>query len=127
MNTWTADDRDLLSTAGSLVLTAGSGDRPGVEVGMVVVDGGLYVRAYRGVRSRWYQAAREHGHGRIQLGSVTCDVLLATGDVEPAAGLDAAFRAKYGAAAEAFVTGPQARAATIRIDPAPGAGPLTVN
>jgi hypothetical protein len=119
MTTWTTEDRAVLHEAYSLVLTAGDGDGPGVEIGMVVVDGGLYVRAYRGVRSRWYRAAREHGHGTIRLGSLTRDVLLTTDGLEPPEGLDAAFAAKYGPVAESLVAGPQARAATIRIDPVP--------
>ncbi|MER6981912.1 DUF2255 family protein [Streptomyces carpinensis] len=118
MNTWTPEDRNLFTETYSLVLTAGDGERPGVEIGMVVVDDELYVRAYRGVRSRWYRAAREHGHGRIRLGSVTRDVLLTTHGLQPPAGLDAAFRDKYGPVADALVAGPEARAATIRIDPA---------
>jgi hypothetical protein len=121
MTAWTPEDQSLLSETYSLVLTAGDTDRPGVEIGMAVVDGELYVRAYRGVRSRWYRAAREHGHGTIRVGAVSRDVLLTTGGgLEPPAGLDAAFRAKYGEVADALVASPQARAATIRIDPAPG-------
>jgi hypothetical protein len=118
MTAWTAEDRSLFSETYSLVLTAGEAERTGVEVGMVVVDDALYVRAYRGVRSRWYRAAREHGRGTVRVGAVSRDVLLTAGDVEPPAGLDAAFRAKYGAVADALVANPQARAATVRIDPA---------
>ncbi|MFF4353648.1 DUF2255 family protein [Streptomyces sp. NPDC001530] len=122
MTTWTSEDLALLSETYSLVLTAGDGSHPGVEIGMVVVDGELYVRAYRGVRSRWYRAAQEHGHGRIQAGAVTRDVLLETGDLEPSAEIEAAFRGKYGRPADALVASAEARAATIRIDPAPTPG-----
>ncbi|MGW0515506.1 DUF2255 family protein [Streptomyces olivaceoviridis] len=119
MTAWTAEDQALLAETYALTLTAGDDGHDGVEIGMVVVDGELYVRAYRGVRSRWYQAARDRGHGRIQVAGVTRDVLLHTRDLDLAAGLDAAFRAKYGPLADALVASPQARAATIRIDPAP--------
>ncbi|KUN18797.1 hypothetical protein AQJ23_39395 [Streptomyces antibioticus] len=119
MTAWTPEEQSLFSETYSLVLTAGDTDGPGVEIGMAVVDGELYVRAYRGVRSRWYQAARTHGHGTIQVGGGSRPVLLTTGDLQPPAGLDAAFRGKYGAVADALVASPQARAATIRIDPAP--------
>jgi hypothetical protein len=122
MTTWTPEDQTLLSETYSLALTAGDGDLPGVELGMVVVDGELYVRAYRGVRSRWYRAAREHGHGRIQVGGVGRDVLLETRGLELPAGIEAAFRGKYGQPAEALVASDEARAATIRIDPAPTPG-----
>ncbi|MFF0079165.1 DUF2255 family protein [Streptomyces canus] len=118
MTTWTPEDQILLSETCSLVLTAGDTNHAGVEIGMVVVDGELYVRAYRGVGSLWYRAARKHGHGTIRVGAVRRDVLLTTGGLEPCAGLDAAFRAKYGPVAEALVSSSEARAATIRIHPA---------
>ncbi|MEU1268580.1 DUF2255 family protein [Streptomyces sp. NPDC005799] len=71
------------------------------------------------VRSRWYRAARDEGHGRIEVAGVTHDVLLRTRDLALTPVLDDAFRAKYGTLADALVTSPEARAATIRIDPAP--------
>ncbi|KMS92645.1 MULTISPECIES: DUF2255 family protein [Streptomyces] len=122
MTAWTPEDQTLLSETYALTLVAGDGAHDGVEIGMVVVDGELYVRAYRGVGSRWYRAARDLGHGRIQVAGVTRDVLLQTRDLELSPGLDAAFRAKYGPLADALVRSPQARAATIRIDPAPVPG-----
>ncbi len=125
MTVWTPEDQVLLSETYALTLTAGNDGHEGVEIGMVVVDGELYVRAYRGVRSRWYRAARDRGHGRIQVAGVTRDVLFQTGDLDFSPGLEAAFRAKYGPLADALVASPQARAATIRIDPAPGPDPGT--
>ncbi|MET7544002.1 DUF2255 family protein [Streptomyces sp. NPDC005507] len=83
-----------------------------------MVRGELYVRAYRGVRSRWYQAAQQHRHGQIRVGAVTRDVLLETPDTRPASEIDAAYRNKYGQAADALAASPTAHAATMRIDPA---------
>ncbi|GLY41956.1 hypothetical protein Amsp01_079790 [Amycolatopsis sp. NBRC 101858] len=117
MSTWTPEDLTLLAESYSLVLTAGDGDEPGAEIGMAVAGGAVYVRAHRGVRSRWYRAASEAGHGRIRVGGVTREVRLTTGPELPA-GLDAAFAGKYGPVSETLVASPQARAATIRIDPA---------
>ncbi|MFJ9153507.1 DUF2255 family protein [Streptomyces sp. NPDC102270] len=85
---------------------------------MVLVGGELYVRAYRGVRSSWYQAAHKHSHGQIRVGAVTRDVLLETRDTRPASEIDAAYRNKYGQAAGALAASRRAHAATIRIDPA---------
>ncbi|MFF3503275.1 DUF2255 domain-containing protein [Streptomyces sp. NPDC003247] len=59
MSTWTREELSLLTETYSLVLTAGDEAGEGVEIGMAVADGTLYVRAYRGVRSRWYRAARQ--------------------------------------------------------------------
>ncbi|MEW2513013.1 DUF2255 family protein [Streptomyces sp. NPDC046870] len=125
MTAWTPEDQALLSETYALTLTAGDDGRDGVEIGMVVVDGELYVRAYRGVRSRWYRAARDHGHGRIEVAGVTREVCFRTRGLDLSPGLEAAFRAKYGALADALVASPQARAATIRIDPAPVPHPGT--
>src|SRR5829696_10418066 len=42
----------------------------------VVVGGDLYVRAYNGTRSRWYQAALRQKAGRITAAETTKDVSL---------------------------------------------------
>jgi hypothetical protein len=71
------------------------------------------------VRSAWYQAARTHGRGRVTVAGTTRDVVLHTdGQDFPAGRIDEAFTAKYGPAA-ALVAADAARAATIRISPAP--------
>jgi hypothetical protein len=115
---WTPGELAVLTDSGSLNLSAGDG-QPGVEIGMVVAGGELYVRAYRGTQSGWYRAARERGHGRIRVGAVARDVLLQIpAEIEPADAIDAAYQAKYGNTS-AIATTPQARSATIRIIPAP--------
>ncbi|MFF0478461.1 DUF2255 family protein [Streptomyces sp. NPDC004284] len=117
MTAWTQEELALFSEAHALVLTAGDSGDLGVEVGMVTAGGQLYVRAYGGVRSRWYQAAQEHGHGRIRVDGVTHEVLLRAEGVEPSAEIDDAFRAKYGRVAGFLLCNADARAATIRIAP----------
>jgi hypothetical protein len=47
----------------------------------VVVNGELYVRAYNGTSSRWYQAASKQRAGQITSGGETTDV-----SFEPVAG-----------------------------------------
>ncbi len=61
----------------------------------VVVDGALYVRAYNGPSSRWYQAAMQQKRGRISAAGITKEVTF-----EAVAGsindqIDEAYRAKY--------------------------------
>src|SRR5712664_3918099 len=61
----------------------------------VVVDGALYVRAYSGKASRWYQAALRQRAGRIIAGGITME-----GEFEPIDGtindrVDEAYRTKY--------------------------------
>ncbi|MEU3498987.1 DUF2255 family protein [Kitasatospora cineracea] len=119
MTTWTPEELAHLTESRSLVLSVGDGGNPGVELGMVLVAGRLYVRAYRGPRSQWYRAAHEQGHGQIRVGAVTRDVFLHARASAPASEIDAAYREKYGQAADALVASPAARAATTWIDPVP--------
>jgi hypothetical protein len=85
----------------------------------VAVEGALYVRAYNGTGSRWYQAARAQRAGRITAAGQTHDVTFT-----PVGGLldepiDEAYRQKYRSSRYlAPMVGPGARAATVRIDPA---------
>jgi hypothetical protein len=86
----------------------------------VVVDDELYVRAYNGTQSRWYQAAINQHAGQITAAGrsfdVTFDTAAADGDL--AAAIDAAYRAKYDPSP--YVThmiGAGSRQATIRIRP----------
>lgn len=61
----------------------------------VAVGDALYVRAYNGIKSRWYQAALRHKAGRIIAAGMTKGVTF-----EPVNGasnnrIDEAYRAKY--------------------------------
>ncbi|WP_160010153.1 DUF2255 family protein [Rhizobium sp. 18055] len=88
----------------------------------VVVEDVLYVRAYNGQRSRWYQAAIKQKAGRIIAAGMTIDV-----GFEPVDGavneaideaIDEAYRAKYGNSSYlGSMISPRARAATVRIAP----------
>ncbi len=84
----------------------------------VVVGDGLYVRAYHGRQSRWYQAAVRQKAGRIIAAGMTREVTF-----EPVEGpindhVDEAYRAKYGGSPylEAMISR-RARSATVRIRP----------
>ncbi|XVU29094.1 DUF2255 family protein [Actinoplanes sp. CA-054009] len=113
---WSSEEAAALAASPSLVLSVGRNGHEGVELGMVVVDGGLYVRAFRGRRSGWFQAALADPHGHISSGALDRDVLL-TAERGPAEALDAAYRAKYGANA-GLVASPSAHDATLHIVPA---------
>lgn len=116
MTTWTPEELTWLTASDSLVLRAGDDEHAEVEIGMIIVHGDLYVRAYRGVQSAWYRAAANQGHGRIRVGNHTRDVLLETHDIGPAEPIDAAYQTKYGRSS-ALVASPAARSATVRIAP----------
>jgi hypothetical protein len=84
----------------------------------VAVDGALYVRAYNGQRSRWYQAAMRQRRGRIVAAGMTKDVVF-----EPVEGavndrIDEAYRVKYKSSPYLGpMTGNRARSATVRLMP----------
>ena len=85
----------------------------------VAVDGELYVRAYNGTRSSWYQSAVRERAGQISAAGLKKLVAF-----EPVQGginerIDAAFRARYGSSK--YLDGmlsARASAATLRIRPA---------
>lgn len=87
----------------------------------VVVSGRLFVRAWNGTGSRWYQAAIAQHAGQITAAGTTFDVEF-TAVTDPAwtAPIDAAYRVKY--ASSPYLPpmlGPGPRAATVEITPAP--------
>ena len=84
----------------------------------VAVDDALYVRAYNGRNSRWYQAAVRQKAGRITAAGMTKEVTF-----EPVDGpindlIDDAYRAKYkGSPYLSPMIGPRARSATVKVMP----------
>jgi hypothetical protein len=84
----------------------------------VVVDDALYVRAYSGQKSRWYQAALQQRAGRITAGGMTKEV-----SFEPVKGpisdrIDEAYREKYrGSPYLNPMVGARARSATVKVKP----------
>ena len=82
----------------------------------VVVGGALYVRAYNGKKSRWYQAAIRQKQGRIIAAGRTKEVLF-----EPVEGaindlIDDAYRVKYRRSPYLSpMIGAPARSATVKV------------
>lgn len=62
----------------------------------VVVNDSLYVRAYKGQSSRWYQAAMRQRAGRITAAGLTKDVSFAPVIGPVSHRIDAAYRANTG-------------------------------
>ncbi|MFV9511871.1 DUF2255 family protein [Tepidibacillus sp. LV47] len=84
----------------------------------VVVGDSLYVRAYNGQRSRWYQAAIRQKAGRITVAGMTKEVAF-----EPVDGpindlIDDAYRSKYKGSPylHSMISG-RVRSATVKIIP----------
>ena len=82
----------------------------------VAVDDALYVRAYNGKRSRWYQAAMKQKAGKIESVGLTRQV-----DFEPVGDevgqlIDEAYRKKYkGSSYLATMVSHRAKEATVRV------------
>lgn len=122
MTAWSTDELAAIAAADDLHIAPPRPD--GVTYGTptwiwsVAVDGQLYVRAYNGVQSRWYQAALAQRAGRITAAGQTRDVTF-----EPVTGpindrIDDGYRAKYATSPYLDpMIGPRTRAATIRITP----------
>lgn len=84
----------------------------------VVVDGGLYVRAYNGQKSRWYQAAARQRAGRIRAAGLTKEVLFEPVDGPVNDRIDDAYRAKYrGSPYLPPMLDTRRRSATVRVLP----------
>ncbi len=84
----------------------------------VAVGDGLYVRAYNGQKSRWYQAATRHKAGRIIAAGMTKEVAfdLVEGPINDL--IDEAYRKKYrGSPYLSPMIGRRARSATVRVVP----------
>ena len=82
----------------------------------VAVDGELYVRAYNGQDSRWYQAALRQKAGRITAAGVIKDVAFAPVDGPLNDRIDEAYRRKYGCNSYlGSMISARARSATVKI------------
>lgn len=125
MNDWPVDQLEAIATGDNLHIspfrTDGTTYGTPTWIWSVAVDGELYVRAYNGTASRWYEAARTQRGGRIRTAGrdveVSFEAVPADADVQPA--IDAAYRVKYvDSAYLARMVSGRAQHATVRIRPA---------
>jgi hypothetical protein len=122
MMTWSKDELRKIAEADDLHISPFRED--GVTYGtptgiwFVTVDDALYVRAYNGQNSRWYQAAVRQKAGRIISAGMLKEVTF-----EPVNGpindrIDDAYRAKYsGSPYLSPMVGARARSATVEVMP----------
>lgn len=84
----------------------------------VVVGDDLYVRAYNGKNSRWYQAARRQKAGRITAAGTTKEVTFEPVDGPINDPIDEAYRAKYRSSEYLNpMISARARSATVKVMP----------
>ena len=122
MNTWPKDELRRIAETDDLHISPfrDDGKTYGTPtwIWSVVVNDALYVRAYNGRKSRWYQAALRQKAGRIIAAGLTKEVTF-----EPVDGtindlIDDAYRVKYkGSPYLSPMIGPRARSATVIVTP----------
>ena len=123
MSTWTPQELQQIGSTDDFHIAPfrEDGSTPGTPtwIWSVVVDDGVYVRAYNGTASRWYGAARTQHAGRITAGGLDRPVAFVLVD-DAALGdrIDEAYRVKYAGSPylPPMVTA-RTRAATVRVDP----------
>ena len=127
MGSWPQEDLRRIQQTDDLHISPyrADGVTPGTPtwIWSVVVDGEVYVRAYNGTASRWYQAALRQRAGRIRAGGGEWEVAFEPVDGTAAGGavqtaIDAAYRAKYaGSPYLAPMVSARTQAATVRVLP----------
>lgn len=125
MTSWTQKDLERIETAEELHLATIRKDgtrRPPVTIWVVRVGDDLYVRAYRGRETAWFQHIQRRSLGGMVAGGVTKDVTLvdASSDEALLHEIDAAYQAKYrryGATYVRPMVALQARATTLKLEP----------
>ena len=122
MTTWSKDELRKIAETDDLHISPFRED--GVTYGTpmwvwsVTVGDALYVRAYNGQTSRWYQAAVRQQAGRITAAGMTKDVTFEPVDGSINDLVDDAYRAKYhGSPYLSAMIGTRARSATIKVMP----------
>jgi hypothetical protein len=125
MTTWPKDELCKIAAADDLHIAPLREDQKTYGtptwIWSVVVDGALYVRAYNGKNSRWYQAALRQKAGRIITAGITKDVAFKPIDNAFNDRIDEAYRAKYQDSRYLDpMIGSRARSATVEITPLGG-------
>jgi hypothetical protein len=122
MGTWSKDQLRRIAEADDLHISPLRDD--GVTYGTptwiwsVAVGDDLYVRAYYGQNSRWYQAAVRQKAGRITGGEMTKEVIFEQVEGPINERIDDAYRAKYrGSPYLSSMISNRARSATVKIVP----------
>jgi hypothetical protein len=122
MGTWAKDELRKIAEVDDLYISPfrDDGKTYGTPtwIWSVAVGDALYVRAYNGVKSRWYQAALKQKAGRISAAGMSKAVTFEQVDGTIKDLIDKAYRAKYSQSPYLKpMIGAGASAATVRIVP----------
>ena len=122
MTTWPKDELSKIAEADDLHISPFREDRKTYGtptwIWSVAVEDALYVRAYNGQKSSWYQAALRQKAGRITAAGMTKEVTFERVDGPINDRIDDAYRAKYrGSPYLKPMIGAGARSATVKVMP----------
>ena len=122
MSTWPIDEMSKIAAADDLHVSPlrqdGATYGTPTWIWSVAVGDALYVRAYHGRESSWYQAAVRQRAGRITAAGMTRDVTFEPIDGPINDRIDDAYRAKYqGSPYLSPMVGARARSATVKVMP----------
>ncbi|MFD9497767.1 DUF2255 family protein [Streptomyces sp. NPDC060035] len=122
MTTWNGSDLEEIGAAEELDLASERADgtlRNPVTMWVVRAGDHVYVRSVKGTAGPWYQGTQSRHQGRIEAGGVRQDVTFREAGPDEYAGVDTAYREKYGrypSIVEHVLTD-SARASTLRLEP----------
>jgi len=122
MTTWSKDELPRITEADDLHISPFRENRvtygTPTWIWSVAVGDALYVRAYNGRNSRWYQAAARQRAGRITAVGMSKEVTFEPVDGPINNFVDDAYRAKYhGSPYLSPMIGARARSATVKVMP----------
>lgn len=122
MSTWSNEELSRIAESDDLHISSFREDSvtygTPTWIWSVVVGDSLYVRAYYGQNSRWYQAAVQQKAGRITVAGMTKEVAFEPVEGEISDLIDNAYRAKYkGSPYLNSMISTRARSATVKVVP----------
>jgi hypothetical protein len=122
MSLWSKDELRKIAESDDLHISPFREDGvtygPPTWIWSVVLDDGLYVRAYNGPSSRWYKAAMQQNAGRITAAGMTKDVTFEPAKESINDQIDQTYRTKYKSSPylQPMISA-RARSATVKIEP----------
>jgi hypothetical protein len=122
MNSWTSHDAQAITSPQEVqVITRRSDGTPRAATTIWIVGDGdrVFIRSTNGRSAAWFRAALASGAGQILAEGTAYDVAFTEADDDDLAGVDAAYRAKYGryAAIVDHLEEEAPRAATLQVRP----------
>ncbi|WP_245998679.1 DUF2255 family protein [Halalkalicoccus subterraneus] len=122
MTVWTGNELSAIAESDDLHIAPfrEDGETYGTPtwIWSVQVDDALYVRAYNGQDSSWYQAAVRENAGRIEAAGMTKEVIFEPVDGPINNRIDDAYREKYvGSSYLSAMISDRARSATVKVIP----------